>query len=163
MILDISRTIIRKNLVNFISTIVFIIIIIVLLFVPMYNIIKGVNNSLLAIFIATAYFIYAVYNTFRNYYYIYFNNESDTLILRYFSPNIFTSQKNSIEMPKNEFAGYKLQSFFLRYREKLILYRNTKKGMASYPPVSITALSSAERHALLRALDELKLMNNIGK
>lgn len=163
MILDISRTIIRKNLVNFISTIVFIIIIIVLLFVPMYNIIKGVNNSLLAIFIATAYLIYAVYNTFRNYNYIYFNNETDTLILRYFSPNIFTSQKNSIEMPKNEFAGYRLQSFFMRYREKIILYRKTKKGMASYPPVSITALSNTERHALLRALDELKLMNNIGK
>lgn len=163
MILDISRTIIRKNLVNLISTIVFIIIIIVLLFVPMYNIINGVNNSLLAIFVATAYLIYAVYNTFRNYNYIYFNNESNTLILRYFSPNIFTSQKNSIEMPKNEFAGYKLQSFFLRYREKIILYRNTKKGMASYPPVSITALSNAERHALLRALDELKLMNNIDK
>ena len=159
MILDISRTIIRKNLVNFISTIVFIIIIIVLLFVPMYNIVKGVDNSLLAIFVATAYFIYAVYNSFRNYNYIYFNNESDTLILRYFSPNIFTSRKNSIEMPKEEFAGYKLDSFFMRYREKIVLFRNTKQGLASYPPVSITALSNAERYALLRALNELKLKN----
>ncbi|MBN2481316.1 MAG: hypothetical protein JXB19_06235 [Bacteroidales bacterium] len=161
MILDISRTIIRKNLVNFISTIVFIIIIILLLFVPIYNIIKGVNNSLLAIFIAAAYFIYAVYNNFRNYNYIYFNNESEKLILRYFSPNIFTSRKNSIEIPKNEFAGYKLHSFFMRYREKIILYRNTKKGLASYPPVSITALSNAERYAMLRALDELKPENDI--
>lgn len=162
MILDISRTIIRKNLVNFISTIVFIIIIIVLLFLPMYNIIKGVNNSLLAIFVAAAYLIYAVYNTFRNYNYIYFNNDSDTLILRYFSPNIFTSRKNSIEIPKKEFAGYKLHSFFMRYREKIVLYRNTRKGLASYPPVSITALSNMERYAMLRALDELKIRNEVG-
>jgi len=159
MILDISRTIIRKNLVNFISTLVFIILIILLLFVPIYNIIKGVNNSLLAIFVATAYIIHAVYNTFRNYNYIYFNNETDKLILRYFSPKLFTSKKNSIEIPKNEFSGYKLHSFFMRYREKLILYHATKKGMASYPPVSITALSNAERHALLRSLDELDRKN----
>lgn len=159
MVLDISRTIIRKNLVNFISTVVFIILIILLLFVRMYNIIKGVDNSLLAIFVATAYIIHAVYNTFRNYNYIYFNNETEKLILRYFSPNIFTTKKNSIEMPQNEFAGYKLNSFFLRYREKIILYRATKKGLASYPPVSITALSNKERYALLRTLDELAHRN----
>lgn len=163
MVLDISRTIIRKNLVNFISTVVFILVIIVLLFVPIYsNIIKGISNNLLAIFIATAYIIHAVYHTFRNYNYVYFNNESDKLILRYFSPNIFTSKKNSIEIPKREFAGYKLNSFFMRYREKIVLLRTTKKGLASYPPVSLTALSNSERNALLRALDEIKLLNETG-
>lgn len=159
MIIDISRTIIRKNLANFISTILFIILIILLLFIPMNDIVNGISNSLLAIFIATAYIIYAVYNSFRNYNYIYFNNETDKLILRYFSPSVFTSKKNSIEMPKEEFTGYKLHSFFMRYREKIVLYRATRKGIANYPPVSITALTVKERHMLLRALDELKLAN----
>ena len=163
MILDISRTIIRKNLANFISTIVFIILIIVLLFIPVDDFIKSVSNSLLAIFIAVAYLINVIYNSFRNYNYIYFSNESDKLILRYFSPSIFTSKKNSIEIPQQEFAGYELKSFFMRYREKLILFRQTKKGLGSYPPVSITALSNAERHALLKTLNELKLKNEMKK
>ena len=159
MIIDISRTIIRKNLANFITTVLFIILIILLLFVPISSVINGVSNSLLAIFIATAYIIYAVYNSFRNYNYIYFNNETDKLILRYFSPSVFTSKKNSIEIPREEFAGYKLKSFFMRYREKIVLFRATRKGIASYPPVSLTALTIKERHMLLRALDELKLAN----
>ena len=159
MIIDISRTIIRKNLANLISTVLFIVLIVLLLFLPMQDFLKGISNSLLAIFVATAYIIYAVYNSFRNYNYIYFNNETDKLVLRYFSPSVFTSKKNSIEMPKEEFAGYRLKSFFMRYREKIVLYRATRKGLANYPPVSLTALSVKERHMLLRALDELKLTN----
>ena len=61
MIIDISRTIIRKNLANFITTVLFIILIILLLFVPLNNVIKGISNNLLAIFVAMAYIIYAVY------------------------------------------------------------------------------------------------------
>ena len=60
----------------------------------------------------------------------------------------------------NEFADYKLTSFFMRYRETLILYRKTKKGLAGYPPVSITALTNLERARMLRSLNELKLKNN---
>jgi hypothetical protein len=54
--------------------------------------------------------INAFTNTFRSYNYIYFNDDSDKIVLRYFSPNIFTSKKNSIEMPKG-YLGYELQSF----------------------------------------------------
>ena len=160
MILDLKRTILRKNLANLITTVVMLIAIVVLLFVPFHNeLISGVSNNLLAIFVATAYVINAFYNTFRSYNYIYFNDDSDKIVLRYFSPNIFTSKKNSIEMPKREFAGYELQSFFMRYRERLILLRRTNKGIARYPAVSITALSADERYALLFELNTLKKNN----
>jgi len=160
MILDIKRTILRKNLANLITTLVMLIALVVLLFVPFNSdLIKGLSNNMLAIFVAVAYIINAFYNSFRNYNYIYFNDESDKLVLRYFSPSLFTSKKNSIEIPKKEFAGYELQSFFMRYREKLILKRRTGKGIANYPAVSVTALSEAERYALLFALSQLKKMN----
>lgn len=156
MIIDIKRTILRKNLSNFITIILLALIIIGLLFIPAGNIFKGLENSLLAVFCGIAYVIYSFYNTFRNYHYIYFNDESDKIVLRYFSPNIFTSRKNSIEIPKREFAGYLLDSFFMRYREKITLLRRTGKGIAKYPPVSITALDAHERDMLLHTLDELK-------
>ncbi|HJZ40148.1 MAG TPA: hypothetical protein VJ203_07265 [Bacteroidales bacterium] len=160
MILDIKRTILRKNLANLITTMVMLIAVVVLLFVPFHSdLIKGLSNNLLAMFFAVAYVINAFYNTFRNYNYIYFSDESDKLVLRYFSPNIFTSRKNSIEIPKKEFAGFELKSVFMRYREKLILHRRTGKGIAKYPEVSITALSADERYSLLFTLNQLKNRN----
>ncbi len=160
MILDLKRTILRKNLITFLTTLIMLVAIVVLLFVPFdSSLIKGLSNTLLAAFVAVAYVIHAFYNTFRNYNYIYFTDESDKLVLRYFSPNIFTTKKNSIEIPKREFAGYELQSFFMRYRERLILLRRTGKGIARYPAVSITAMSTDERYALLFTLTQLKNRN----
>jgi hypothetical protein len=156
MIIDIKRTIIRKNLSNFITVIIVTLVIICLLIIPFNDLIKGIENSLLAVFTAIAYVIFTIYNAFRNYNYIYFNDESDKIVLRYFSPNIFTSKKNSIEIPKKDFAGYVLNSFFMRYREKITLLKRTGKGLAKYPPVSITALDAHERDMLLHALNELK-------
>jgi len=160
MIIDLSRTIIRKNLVSFITAVIVTIVVIVLLVAPLNDFFYDLKNSMLAIFVAVAYVIYIFYNSFRNYNYIYYNDETDKLILRYFSPSIFSEKKNSIEIPMNEFADYKLTSFFMRYRETLILYRKTKKGLAGYPPVSITALTNLERARMLRSLNELKLKNN---
>jgi hypothetical protein len=160
MIINIERTILRKSLSKFILLIILAILLCVLLFIPFQNnFIKNVDNSLLAIFIAIAYVIYAVYESFRNYNYIYFSDESDKLVFRYFAPNFFTSRKNSIEIPKREFSGYTIQSFFMGYREKIILARRTSKGIASYPPVSITALNSNERHDLLITLEKMKQQN----
>jgi hypothetical protein len=160
MIIDIDKTIIHKTKGKFIALIALVIVICLLLFIPFRkDLISGLDNNLLAIFFAISYFIYAIYETFRNYNYIYFNDESDKLVLRYFSPALFTSKKNSIEMPKKEFAGYKLNSFFLRYREHIVLLRKSNKGIAKYPPVSITALSNAERNSLLSALEAIKKKN----
>jgi uncharacterized membrane protein YbhN (UPF0104 family) len=160
MIIDIEKTIILKTKGKFIALIILVIVICGLLFIPFRrDLISGVDNYLLAIFVAAAYIIYAFYETFRNYNYIYFSDESDKIVLRYFSPAMFTSKKNSIEIPRKEFAGYKLTSFFMRYRENIILFRKSKKGIAKYPPVSITALSNEERYRLLFALNAVKQEN----
>jgi hypothetical protein len=160
MIIDIKRTILRKTLSKFIVLIIMAISLCLLLFIPFQNdFIKNVDNSLLAVFIAAAYIIYMVYESFRNYNYLYFNDESDKLVLRFFTPNFFTSKKNSIEIPKREFAGYTLQSFFMGYREKIILMRRTSKGIASYPSVSLTALNNNEKNNLLLTLEKLKQEN----
>lgn len=156
MIIDIKRTIIRKNLSSFITIIIVALAIIALLLLPVGDIFKGIKNSLLALFVGIAYVILNIYNAFRNYQYIYYNDESDKIVLRYFSPNIFTSKKNSIEIPKKDFTGYNLKSFFMRYRESITLSRRTSKGVAKYPPVSITALDANERDMLLHALGEWK-------
>jgi hypothetical protein len=46
------------------------------------------------------------------------------------------------------------------YREHLVLQRKTTKGIASYPPVSITALTMQEKHDLLISLEKHKQQNS---
>jgi hypothetical protein len=160
MIIDIDKTIIRKTKGKFIALIILVVVICVLLFVPFRrDLINGLSNNLLAIFFASSYMIFALYESLRNYFYIYYNDESDKIVLRYFSPALFTSKKNSIEIYKKDFGGYELKSFFMRYRESLILFKNTSKGLAKYPPISITSLSEEERYSLLSSLNALKKKN----
>ena len=159
MIIDIKKTILKKNLGKLFALLFLVLVICLLLFLPVNDLFKGIKNSLLAIFFAFAYVIYAFYESFRNYNYIYFSDESDKIILRYFAPTYFTSKKNSIEIPKKEFAGYTLKSFFMRYRESIILLKRSGKGLAKYPPVSITALSPEERTTLLMTLNRIKREN----
>jgi len=160
MIIDIEKTIILKTKGKFIALIILVVVICGLLFLPFRkNLISGLDNNLLAIFVAGSYVIYAFYETFRNYNYIYFNDESDRIVLRYFSTALFTKTKNSIEIPKREFAGYKLSSFFMRYREKVVLFRKTSKGVAKYPPVSLTALNGDQRESLLASLNKFRAEN----
>jgi uncharacterized membrane protein YbhN (UPF0104 family) len=160
MIINIEKTIVKKTMGKFIALMILVVVICILLFVDFRNnLIKGLDNNLLAIFIAVCYIIYAFYESFRNYNYIYFNDESDKIVLRYFPPTMFASKKNSIEIPKKDFAGYILKSFFMRYRESIVLFRNTGKGKAKYPPVSITGLNNEERNALLFSLNQLRAKN----
>jgi hypothetical protein len=160
MVIDIEKTIILKTKGKFIALIILVVVICGLLFIPFdSDLINGLENSILAVFMAGSYLIYSLYESFRNYNYIFFSDESDRLILRYFSVALFTKAKNSIEIPRKEFAGYQLNSFFMRYRETIILFRKTSKGVARYPPVSLTALSNEERDSMLRVLDELGKKN----
>ncbi len=160
MIIDIEKTIILKTKGKFVALVLLVVVICALLFIPFrINFIKGLDNTLLALFFAGAYVIYAFYESFRNYNYIYYNDDSDRLILRFFSTGVFTKTKNSIEIPKKEFNGYKLNSFLMGYRESIILFRKTSKGVAKYPAVSITALNGNQRNALLTSLNKLWVEN----
>jgi len=164
MIIDLEQTIILKTKGKFIALIVLVVVICGFLFIPFNkDLIRGLDNNYLAIFVAGAYVIYAFYESFRNYNYIYFSDESDRIVLRYFSTALFTKSKNSIEIPKKDFAGYKLNSVFMRYRENIIMFRKTSKGVAKYPAVSITALNNEERDAMLSSLNTLWKKNETSK
>ncbi len=63
--------------------------------------------------------------------------------------------KNSIEIPKNIFTHYELLPSLLNLKPKIVLYAKNRSGVAKYPPVCLSALTSSERHQILKALDKL--------
>jgi hypothetical protein len=157
MVIDIQRTVLRKNLRAFILVLVFIFIILFLLLTGFYDDqLFGLTSYHLAIIIAGLYILIVLYNTLRQYNYIYYSDTRDTIILRYFSTGIMTHKKNSIELPKTDFAGYEKKRWLFGFREKVILRVKTPKGIANYPPVSFTALSKKEKQSIYQSLDRLK-------
>jgi hypothetical protein len=153
MTIDIRKTVYKKKLRSFYSTLFFLLVIGALLVTNIYyGEIAGIDKYEFAIILASIYILSILYSTLRNYHYIFYSDEGNRIILRYFSFSFFTRKKNSIEINKTDLAGYEISRQFFGFREDIILYQRTKKGNAKYPPVSITALTKGEKDKILHSL-----------
>ncbi len=154
MTINIRRTVIKKKLRSFFTTIIVILIIVLILFTNVYdeNIFK-IDKVLITLIIVAIYFLTIIFNVIRDFNYIYYNDDGDKLLLRYFSLSIFTQKKNSIEIPKRLFAGYKLEKSFMGLREKIVLLQQLENRIARYPAVSITALNSEQKKNIISSLN----------
>ncbi|MBN2349885.1 MAG: hypothetical protein JXJ22_13655 [Bacteroidales bacterium] len=156
MQLDIKRTIFKIQLRRFILAILFAVIIILILFINYYDKkLFGISKVLIVLVIAAVYIGLITYEMVREPNYIYFSDNGDKIIFRYFSLSLFNKQKSSIEIPKSEFYGYELEKKS-GIKEKIILIQKTRLGVAKYPPVSLTGLNEKEKEKLIRTLDIYK-------
>ncbi len=153
MIIDNQRTIIKLKLRKLFYAIAASIIIIILLTT---NIIKteylGLTKGNWAIIAGALYVLYYIYQSFLDPYYIYFSDEGEKIILRYYQSSSFNSTKNAIEIPKNQLYKFDIQKKIINQKEILILFQNTPKGIFKYPPVCISALNSNEKEILKETL-----------
>ncbi len=153
MIIDIRKTVLKKKVRSFYTTLFFLTVIAVLLVTNIYSDeIAGIDKYEFSIILACIYILSALFGAVRNYHYIYYTDESDKIILRFFSFSFFTQKKSSIELDKKDLQGFQISRQIFGLRENLILYQKTKGGTAKYPPVSITALSKSEKDELLNSL-----------
>jgi len=155
MIIDIRRTVIQKKLRSFFITIAVILIIVLVLFTNIYNedLLK-ISKALLTVIIVAIYLLTILFNIIRDFNYIYYNDDGDKLVLRYFSLSIFAQKKNSIEIPKRSFAGYKIEKSLAGLKEKLVLLQQLEKSIARYPAVSISSLNSQQKSDILNSLNK---------
>ena len=100
------------------------------------------------------YFGYALLPMFLNYQYIHFSDEGENIVIRYFTAGIIGGRKNSIEINKNGFSGYKSEARFFGMIQSITLYQKFQEGIATYPPVYISALSKEERSKIFRSLNQ---------
>ena len=113
----------------------------------------GMSDTAWTLILVGIYFGYAFFPMFLNYQYIHFSDEEEKIVIRYFTAGIIGGRKNSIEINKTEFAGYKSEARFFGMIQSIILYQKFKGGIATYPPVYISALSKEERSKIFRALN----------
>jgi hypothetical protein len=151
MIIDIRRTAIRMRLRGLFTAFIFSALILILLLIDFFDEIR----AYLILGFSVIYLIYILYIYFRDYYYIYFNDESNKILLRYYSLRPLSQTKRSIEIQRGNLSRFEIKTSTLGLNEKIILYQKVKGGVYKYPPISITALSKQEKNHLIQALNKL--------
>ncbi len=149
MVLQNRKTAIMVRFRTFILTIIFVSLLIViyttsLLDAPLF----GLDKNYIAAILTGIYVLILLFQYFLNLCYIFYSDEGVNLILRFYSLRIFSSKKNSIEIPKNSFARFEVKKSSLGLKRNLYLYQKMRSGVAKYPPIPITSLTKEERVAI---------------
>jgi hypothetical protein len=155
MTFDNSKTIISTRIKLFGAT-VLILAFIVLTYIA--QLIKypllGMSDTTWTLIILGLYLAYVIMPMFLDYQYIYFSDEGESIVIRYFTAGIIGGKKNSIEINKQSFSGYKSEVRLFGLKVSITLYQKLREGVAKYPPVYISALSREERAKLFRSLNQ---------
>ena len=153
MTLDNSKTIISLRIKIFTATVLLITWFILTYFAEIIRFpLLGISDTLWTIILVSLWFIYALYPMVLNYQYVYYSDEGDTIVFRYFMAGILGGRKNSVEIKKTSFAGYKTESKYFGMRQNVILFQQLREGVAKYPPVYISNLTGKEKAKVLNSL-----------
>jgi hypothetical protein len=154
MTLDNSKTIISLRIKLFGATVV------LLAYLALAYVVKLIKFPLLGIgdtywttILIVIWLILAFMPMVLNYQYIRYSDEDDLIIFRYFTTGIVGGKKNSVEINKTTFAGYKIETRFFGFIQSIILLQKIQGGIAKYPPVYISALSHEEKAKIINSLN----------
>lgn len=89
-----------------------------------------------------------------NYQFISYSDEEDFIIFRYFTAGIVGGKKNSVEIHKATFSGYKIETRFFGLIQSIVLLQKVQGGVAKYPPIYISALSNEEKSKIILSLTQ---------
>ena len=155
MLFDNSRKVLKLNIIRYLIFLVYVIFMGFLILSGLFNEpVFGISKNALIIIFSVIYIIYIVYVYIRNYNFFKYIDEGGKLVFRFISLRPFDNKKNSIEILKKDFRGYKIQESVLNFKVDLILSVKTKKGVVNYPPISITALTNKYKSILKSSLNQ---------
>lgn len=143
----------RIWLQKFVATVIFAPLVLVFSFSKFFNEpFIGLERAHLIIIISLLYLAVIAYHHLLNPYFLFYTDHGDKLVFRYYPIRAFKSKKNSIVIPKEKFVNYKVEKTFLG--EEIYLYQQGRKGVAKYPAISLTGLSSKDRADLKSSLNQ---------
>jgi len=155
MKIDNQKNTYRIWLSRLVMTIVFALIILILMFVSWFDDLEaGITKYHLVIVISGVYVLINWINYMKRPYFVSYNDQGEMIVVRYYPVSMFTSRKNSIEIPKKQFVNYELKPFFLKTQHYLILSQNFRGKVAQYPKISLSAMDKDDREKLLQSLDK---------
>ena len=115
--------------------------------------ILGMSRAAWTIILTACFLIIMFLPVLLNFQYIYFSDDGDTIIFRYYSANLFEGKKNSVEIGKRTFSGFTFDKKFFGLIQSITLYQRLKEGIAKYPPIFISALKRQDKDSILKSLN----------
>jgi hypothetical protein len=88
-----------------------------------------------------------------SYQYMFFSDEGEAIVFRYYSTGLIEGKKNSVEIGKKSFSGFTFDKKFFGLIQSITLYQRMKEGIAKYPPIYISAIKRQDRDSILKSLN----------
>lgn len=112
----------------------------------------GFDRIFWIIFFVLLYISVIAYHRLKNPHFVFYSDNGDKIIVRYYPIKAFNQRKNSIVIPKTKFVKYEVMGSGIN--EKLIVYGIFKSGVGKYPPVPLNALPKADRVKVYKSLNQ---------
>ncbi|OFY60556.1 MAG: hypothetical protein A2V50_05810 [Bacteroidetes bacterium RBG_19FT_COMBO_42_10] len=153
MTFDNSKTIIGVRIKLFIATVLLLAYIALTYAAKLIKFpLLGLSDTAWTVILVAIWLIIAFWPMILNYQFVFFSDEGEKLVFRYFIAGIVSGKKNSVEINKRTFAGYKTESRFFGLIKSIILFQKMGQGVATYPPVYISALTHEQQSKLFASL-----------
>ncbi len=155
MIFDNRNIVIRLNKRRYLVLLVYLILMGLLILADFFgDTIGSIKKSTFILTFTILYIAYVIYAYVLDYKFFSYSDESDKLTFKFISLRPFDNKKRVVEILKSEFRSYKLEKYFLNLKQDLILFVKTKNGVANYPPISVSALSTKHKKMLENSLKQ---------
>jgi len=100
--------------------------------------------------------LWYLYFHVADYHYIQFDDENNKIVLRFYKAIRFGKPAyNSIEFPKHLLRKIQFENSIFGKLSDITLIIKTKRGIAEYPSVSLSAVSYEDRKKIEKALNEV--------
>ena len=113
----------------------------------------GMSDTSWTVILVGVWLLLAFMPLFLNYQFIFFSDYGEKIVFRYFTAGLVGGRKNSVEINKMSFSGYKIETRFFGLIQSIILFQKFQEGVAKYPPVYISALSREEKAKVIKSLN----------
>lgn len=154
MTFDNSKTIIGLRIKLFAATVLLLAYLAVAFVIKLIRFpLFGMSETVWTIFFVGIWVFLAFMPMILSYQFISYSDEGEFIIFRYFNAGIVGGKKNSVEINKSTFSGYKTETSFFGLIERITLYQKFQQGVAKYPPVYISALNREEKSKIYRSLN----------
>ncbi len=141
MTFDNSKTIISLRIKLFFATMLLIAWLIVAYIAKIIDFpLLGLSETVWTLILVGIYLVILLLPMVRNIQFVFFSDEGENIVFRYFLAGMVGGKKNSISIARNAFAGYKTEKKYLGLSTSIILFQKIGQNIAKYPPIYITAL-----------------------
>jgi hypothetical protein len=152
-----GKRIVVFRLLSLVSTVIFVIYMLLAYFAAVLGkYLTSTQLTIITIVITTVFILVILWPAIRQYRYIYFTDDGRSVILRWYTIGLMSGDNNSIEIPKESFAGYEITRKLNGLYSYITLYQIFQSRKVSFPPVSISALDNKEIKKITEALDSYR-------